>query len=195
MINLNAHWVNGKTYRELFEEGLEGKSDQYFYNLYTNLELLPIVFPNYVHNIETAKEYVINDYELGPDTYINWSDISDTQKHIAFNQDYNNILDNEDMLNLQVTAMTREFSVVAHAVSEIAGVDLDNDFGLAQRASDMSQRNLIDEDTGEENVIIQSSPEQERLNRRLARLVDPMLYVITYCLMSEKNLRSIDIWL
>nr|QBK93235.1 MAG: hypothetical protein LCPAC403_03690 [Pithovirus LCPAC403] len=148
--------------------------------------MLPIVFPDYVHNIETAKEYVANDYEPGPDKYIVWNEIPKAGRYIAFNQEYN---------NLQVTAMTREFSVVAHVVSEINGLDLNNDFGLAQRASDMSQRNLFDEGTGEENVIIQSSPEQDRMNRRLARLIDPMLYVITYCLMSSKNLRSIDIWL
>ncbi len=197
MINLNANWVNGKTYRELLEEGLESKSDQYFYDLYDDLELLPIVFPDYVHNIETAKEYVVNDYELEFEYVLDivWDEISDTKKYITFNHVYNNILNNEDMLNLQVTAMTREFSVVAHAVSEIRGYSLDNDFGLAQRASDISQHNLIDEDTGKPFLIMQSNSEQANMNRRLAKLIDPMLYVITYCLMSSKNLRIIDIWL
>nr|QBK93085.1 MAG: uncharacterized protein LCPAC403_02190 [Pithovirus LCPAC403] len=195
MINLNANWVNNKTYRELFEEGLESKNDQYFYDLYNNIGLLPIVFPNYVHNIETAKKYVANDYKSESDLDIEWDEMPEEERYIAFNQEYNNILQHEDMLNIQITAMTREFSVVAHAVSEIRGLNLDNDFGLAQRASDMSQRNLMDEDTGEPFLIIKSDLGQERMNRRLARLIDPMLYVITYCLMSVKNLRRIDIWL
>ena len=144
---------------------------------------MSIVFPDYVHNIETAKDYVANDYEPGPDKYIVWDELSKTGKHIAFDQNYNNILENEDMLNLQVTAMTREFSIVAHAVAEIAGVDLDNDFGLAQRAS------------GGKFPVIDSSSKQKRMNRRWAKLIDPMFYLASYCLMSRKNLTTINIWL
>ena len=199
MINLNTNWVNGKTYNELFEEGLESKNDFYFrdlfHDLYPNLVLLPIVFPDYVHNNETAKEYLFN-----PELSMSWSGVSvslEYDKELTydeFNEDYDNILESENRINLQATIMTREFSVVAHAVAEIRGTHLRNDFGLAQTASDMSQKNIVDQDTNEFYPIIESYPKQKRMNRRLASLINPMLYVITYCLMNIRNLTRIDIW-
>ena len=64
MINLNANWVNGKTYRELFEEGLKSKSNNnYFRDLYNDYDLLLIVFPEYVHVTEDAIYYVTHDPE------------------------------------------------------------------------------------------------------------------------------------
>ena len=161
---------------------------------YNNLRLLPIVFPYYVHNMETAKEYVTNDYDPEPLMYINWNGTF-AGKHSAFNVDNSNILNNVDMINLQVTSMTREFSVVAHAVAEIKGFKSYNEFGLAQIVSGMSQvSNFTYEDTGEYLELIVSNPEQERMNRRLVRLVDPILYIITYCLMSVRDLTVINIW-
>ena len=34
MINLNQEWINGKTYQQLFDEGMEEKNENYFYDLY-----------------------------------------------------------------------------------------------------------------------------------------------------------------
>ena len=195
MINLNANWVNGKTYKELFEEGLESKSDAYFYDLYHDLQLLPIVFPDYVHNIETAKESVIIDF--GTEISYSIGQMTDNEKmrvYYQFNQENRGLLVDEDMIKLQVTTMTREFSVVAHAVAEIRGIYLTHDFGLAQTASEISQISSSDIDTGMKTGSIQSDSNQDRMNRRLAKLIDPMLYIITYCLMSRKNLSLIDIW-
>ncbi len=42
MINLNVHWVNGKTYKKLFEEGLD--DNNHFLKLYHDFNLLPVVF-------------------------------------------------------------------------------------------------------------------------------------------------------
>ena len=196
MINLNANWVNGKTYRELFEEGLKSKNNNYFRDLYNDYDLLPIVFPEYVHGVEDAIYYITND----PESLVDWiqegqvSKSDKTEAYEQFNLAYNNILEDEDMINLQVATMTREFSIIAHASSEIKGLHTSNDFGLAQIASDMSQKNTIDENTGDPFPYIVSNDKQERMNRKLTKLIDPMLYVITYCLMSRRNLSLINIW-
>ena len=196
MINLNANWVNGKTYKELFEEGLKSKSNNYFQDLYNDYDLLPIVFPEYVHNTEDAIYYVTND----PESLVDWiregqiSKSDKTEAYEQFNLDYNNILEDENMINLQVATMTREFSVIAHAVAEIKGLHLSNDFGLAQIASAMSQRGIIDANTGDLFLHIVSNDKQEKINRKLAKLIDPMIYVITYCSMSRRNLSFIDMW-
>nr|QBK92468.1 MAG: F-box domain protein [Pithovirus LCPAC401] len=198
MINLNAHWVNGKTYKELFEEGLESKSSNYFHDLYYgfDFDVASVVFPNHVHNIETAKEYVINDPETARLlTRIGNSDLDKKYFFAQFNHTYNGILDDENRLKLQITTMIREFSVVAHAVAEIEGTYLHHNFGLAQLDSQLdsqlSHELLIDED---EDLIIDLDPTQNIMNQRLFKLIDPMLYVISYCLVSMKSLSLIDIW-
>ncbi len=198
MINLNAHWVNGKTYRELFEEGLESKSNNYFRDLYHSFsyDILPIIFPDYVHDIESAKEYLIND----PETLITWvymRNSSEDRKEealVRFNQENNYILYDEKMIELQVTTMTREFSVVALAVSEIKGKQVNSDFGLAQIVSERSGQYSHDMNWKFYFPDIYSDEHQNEMNRRLSKFIDPMLYLITYCLMSRKNLSFIDIW-
>nr|QBK92469.1 MAG: uncharacterized protein LCPAC401_01070 [Pithovirus LCPAC401] len=191
MINLNANWVNGKTYKELFEEGLKSKSNNYFRDLYNDYDLLPIVFPEYVHDIETAKDYLVND----PETVLEFANVGHAEESdkmwafSQFNQWNNYILDDEKMLKSQIITMTREFSVVAHAVAEIRGTYLDNNFGLAQMAE---KSNFTDDETGERSI--ESTPKQDKMNIRLSNFIDPMLYVITYCLMSRKNLSLIATW-
>ncbi len=188
MINLNANWVNGKTYKELFQEALK-LNDNYFFDLYSDQNLLPMVFPDYVNNIETAKAYAINPKE----TIISWVNVynenmTDNEKEETydyFNRDYDNILDDEDMIKNQVLGMTREFSILAHASAEIEGRYADDQFGLAQ---------LAFKDTGDEDLVIIADANQKKMNERLIKLVDPMLYVMSYCLMSRKNLSLIHIW-
>ncbi len=193
MINLNATWVNGKTYKKLFEEGLEGKNEDYFYNLYYgfDFDVVSVVFPDYVHNIETAKEYVINDPEtVASLTHVDMSDIEKRYALAQFNHTYNGILDDENRFKLQITTMTREFSVVAHAVAEIQGVYLVHNFGLTQLDSQLSQNGPSDD----EGLISNSDWIQNIMNQRLSKLIDPMLYLISYCLVSRKSLSLIDIW-
>ena len=192
MINLNANWVNGKTYKELFEDGL-GDDEDYFLRLYRDFKLLTVMFPDYVHDIETAKEYAIRE-TLVSLVHINLvPDSTKKEVYDQFNLMYNDILNDEKMLEKQITTMTREFSVVAHAVAEIKGFHMNNDFGLAQIASDMSESNMVyhkDEDF----LVIDSNPKQRRMNRRWAKLIDPMFYLFAYCLMSRENLNLIYIW-
>nr|QBK93084.1 MAG: F-box domain protein [Pithovirus LCPAC403] len=193
MINLNANWVNGKTYKKLFEEGLESKSNSYFYDLYYgfDFDVGSIVFPDYVYDIETAKEYVINDPETAASLiHVGMSDLEKKYALAQFNHTYNGILDDENRIKLQITTMTREFSVIAHAVAEIEGTYLYHNFGLAQLDSQLSQSLPIDD----EGLISNSDWIQNTMNQRLSKLIDPMLYVISYCLVSRKRLSLIDIW-
>nr|QBK93238.1 MAG: uncharacterized protein LCPAC403_03720 [Pithovirus LCPAC403] len=172
MINLNAHWVNGKTYKELFEEGLD--DDRYF----NDILLFSIVFPDYVTNIETAKDYLVND----PETIIrrtNVGNMSDREKETVygeFNHYHQDILDDEKMLDIQITDMTRELSVVIHAVYEIQNY---REFGLAQSAECEND--------------LRSTSKQTEMNKRVNEFIDPMLYILSFCLMSRKNLSLLDI--
>ncbi len=183
MINLNANWVNGKTYRELLEEGLG--NDSYFHDLYEDLELLPVVFPDYVYDIETAEEYVIN-------TLIDAE--TDDEQEVAledFNRDNRDILNDEDVLYLQLDSMTREFSVVAYAVAEIR--QLYSRYGLSRMIAQM-KRNDRYKDTEEENIDIRGKIDKE-LAKLLEKQFDPMLYIIFYSMRDIENLSfRIDVW-
>ncbi len=106
--------------------------------------------------------------------------MSDSEKKEVYYQENDDIPNDEKMLKSQ---MIREFYIVAHAVAEIGGTYLCEDFGLAQIAS------------GEEFPVIDSSSKQKRMNRKWAKLIDLTFYLTSYCLMSRKNLTTINIWL
>ncbi len=181
MINLNANWINGKTYRELFEEGLESKNDKYFCDLYNNLGLLPIIFPDYVYDIDSAEEYVINNL-IDAET--------DDEQEIAleqFNRDHRDILNDDDIFYLQLDSMTREFSVVAHAVSDIRRFY--SRYGLARMVAQVTWRDRY-EDTEEENIDI-----RDKIDKELEKLFDPMFYIISYSMRDIEYLsHTTDVW-
>nr|QBK92850.1 MAG: uncharacterized protein LCPAC401_04880 [Pithovirus LCPAC401] len=186
MININERWVNGKTYKELFDEGLEGKD--YFKDLYDKHDLIKTVFPTYVTNIGTAKEFLMND----DDSPIGWVGNVPSEYLTLFNSLNKHILDDKSRLQKQISMMTREFSVVAHAVAEIIGTYSDYNFGLASLASEK-----ISFEQGEDvsrQVDEHSSPKQSEITRRLSKIIDPNLYIMTYSFMSLYNLSEINVW-
>nr|QBK92801.1 MAG: uncharacterized protein LCPAC401_04390 [Pithovirus LCPAC401] len=189
MINLGHIWINGKTYQELFNEGLESKSNDYFKDLYRKYDLIKIVFPAYVTDIKTAKEFLENDDDSSIQSYYG-ADMPGLIK--LFNSLNKDILKNVDKLQKQITTMTREFSVVAHSVSEIRGSNSDYNFGLASMASEQ-----ISFEQGQDvsHQFDSHTPiNQAEITRRLTKFIDPNLYIMTYSFMSLYNLAEINVW-
>nr|QBK92861.1 MAG: hypothetical protein LCPAC401_04990 [Pithovirus LCPAC401] len=193
MINLNQKWINEKTYKELFDEGLESESDTYFKDLYDENDLMTIIFPSYVKDIRTAKMSILSF----KDSLIRWNpympDISDECEKEAYeeiNEDYDNILEDEDKLKKQAFGMTREFSVVASASAEIRGTWADNSFGLSSIAAEKLCYATCSEETGE---LVYSNKIQNKI-KKLTRVIDPNLYIMTYSIMSLYNLWFLDVW-
>nr|QBK93195.1 MAG: hypothetical protein LCPAC403_03290 [Pithovirus LCPAC403] len=188
MINLNQKWVNGKTYQQLFDESLESKSNDYFKDLYEKHNVMRIIFPAHVTDIEIAKDFILNDQDS---PMIEWNDPGDDRIE-EFNLKYNNILNSTDTLQNHISKMTRELSIVAHAATEIRGTSSDYGFGLASSATEYwayeqgyNMHNQVD---------THSSTKQAEMTRRLSKFIDPNLYIMTYSIMSLYNLSEITIW-
>ncbi len=194
MINLNQTWINGKTYKQLFDESLESKSNDYFKDLYKKYDLLTIIFPSYVKDIRTAKLAVLNH----EDSLSNWArsfigQISERDENIIYeeiNEEYDDILENEVRLKKQIAGMTKEFVVIAFASSEIRGTYSDNSFGLSSASTDNSAYQDLDEDS-----IIAEIPIESKIKiKKLTKFIDPNLYILTYSIMSLYSLWVLDVW-
>nr|QBK93587.1 MAG: uncharacterized protein LCPAC404_02910 [Pithovirus LCPAC404] len=189
MINLNETWVNGKTYKELLDESLESKNDNYFKDLRDKYKLGEIIFPSYVHDIQTAKEFVLTRESWGSDSTESMPEEEKITIYERFNRNNGNILEDENRLKKQVAGMTREFAVIVFASAEIKGTYTHNNFGL----SSLMSQNLYYSDFSED-VGIELSTEAELKIKKLTRMVDPNLYIMTYSVMSPNNLVNLDIW-
>nr|QBK93186.1 MAG: uncharacterized protein LCPAC403_03200 [Pithovirus LCPAC403] len=194
MINLNQTWVNGKTYRELFDESLESKDNNYFKDLRKKYDLLTIIFPSYVEDIETAKLAVLNpDDSLSRWARTSIGQISEEDGdgiYEEINEDYENILQDEDRLKKQAFGMTREFVVVACASAEIRGTFSSNNFGLSSAAVE----NLAYTDVTSDSIIAEIPIESKIKIKKLAKFIDPNLYILTYSIMSLYSLWVLDVW-
>nr|QBK93594.1 MAG: F-box-like protein [Pithovirus LCPAC404] len=191
MINLNQKWVNEKTYKELFDESLKSESDTYFKDLYDEYHLITIIFPSYVKDIITAKESVLSfkDSLIRWNPYIPISEESENEAYEEINEDYDNILEDENRLKKQAIGMTREFSVIALASSEIRGTYSNNSFGLSSAAEEILCYADCSEKTGEMEY-----GDLKIKIKKLTRIVDPNLYIMTYSVMPLYNLWFLDVW-
>ena len=176
MINLNQKWVNGKTYKELFDESLVSKNDDYFENLYYDYDLLPLIFPSYVKDIQTAKLAMLDSENSYINIYI-------------CNRLYDNILEDEGRLKKLIAGMTREFTVIAFASKEIKGEASNNSFGL----SSVAEENAYFAEFSDKIPLMEISNKLKDKIKKLTRIVDPNLYIMTYSIMSLHNLFRLDV--
>nr|QBK93593.1 MAG: uncharacterized protein LCPAC404_02970 [Pithovirus LCPAC404] len=194
MINLNETWINGKTYKELLDESLESKSNDYFKDLYKKYDLMTIIFPSYVKDIRTAKLAVLNpDESLSDWTRSSIGQIPEEDGSISYgeiNEEFNDILKSENKLKKQAAGMTREFVVIAFASAEIRGTYSSNSFGLSSAA----EENLVYTDVTEDIVVAEIPIESKIKIKRLAKFIDPNLYILTYSTMSLYSLWVLDVW-
>nr|QBK92852.1 MAG: uncharacterized protein LCPAC401_04900 [Pithovirus LCPAC401] len=197
MINLNQKWVNGKTYKELFDESLESKSDTYFKDLYEKYDLMTVIFPSYVKDIRTAKLAIL-DEETTMDLWIRQGgglggQVTEEDENVIFenfNSDFDNILEDEVRLKKQVAGMTREFAVITSASAEIRGTHSNNSIGLSTAAGE----NMHITNTTGDILYMNIRPEDEAKIAKLTKLVDPNLYILTYSVMSLYSLWVLDVW-
>ena len=172
MINLREKWIDGKTYGELFNEALKSDDDEFFRKILIKHEadyVDPVVYSEFVEDLKSAEEDLFDRYPGY--TYDDFDEYG-----IMFHED-----ENELQRNLKV--MSREFSVIGHAFGEIRGRDAEAtyEYGLAGLA-----RGPKDTPGLEDSKI------QTVKNIRL--LVDPILYIMTYSIMSLNDLNRIYIW-
>nr|QBK92851.1 MAG: hypothetical protein LCPAC401_04890 [Pithovirus LCPAC401] len=187
MINLNQKWVNGKTYKELFDEGLESKNNDYFNDLYEKYKMKSIIFPSYVVDIETAEDFVAHD----DDSPVKQFYAPDDEIIENFNSMYN-ILNSIDNLQKHISEMTREFSVVAHAVNEIRRTSSDYGFGLASSVTEYWAAEQWED--VHNHIDTHSSTKKAEMIKRLSKFIDPNLYIMTYSFMSLYNLSEVSMW-
>nr|QBK92818.1 MAG: uncharacterized protein LCPAC401_04560 [Pithovirus LCPAC401] len=197
MINLNQEWINGKTYKELFDESLESKSDNYFKDLYDQHNLLKIIFPFYVKDIRTAKLAIL-DPETTTDLWIqqggglNGLVTKEDENTVLkeFNSEFDNILEDEVKLRKQTAGMTREFAVITSASAEIRGTHSEYSIGLSTAAGE----NMHIINTTGNILYVHITPEKEMKIKELTKFVDPNLYILTYSVMSLYSLWVLDVW-
>nr|QBK93159.1 MAG: uncharacterized protein LCPAC403_02930 [Pithovirus LCPAC403] len=197
MINFNQTWINGKTYKELFDESLESKNNTYFKDLYNQFNLMTVIFPSYVKDIETAKLSIL-DEETTTDLWVHQGgelhgQITEESKNTVyenFNSEFDNILKDEDKLKRQSDGMTRELVVIAFASAEIRGTSSEYSVGLSSDAGE----NLRIANTTGDVLYVDISDETEMKIKKLTKLVDPNLYIMIYSVMSIYNLWALDVW-
>ncbi len=168
MINLRQQWINGKTYGELLEESLKSNDDEFFEDLLKEhgVRMFPVVvYSDFVNDLKTAEEDVFGRYP-------NFNDNNLDNYGIMLHTD-------ENKLQSNLKAMTREFSVISHVFAELHGLnqELDNDYGLA---CPMNRRR--------EYIYDKSQMRKIRL------LADPILYVMTYSFMDLNDLNRINMF-
>nr|QBK93004.1 MAG: hypothetical protein LCPAC403_01380 [Pithovirus LCPAC403] len=129
-----------------------------------------IVFPEHVDDIKNANEYLFDAHDR--------IDFSIFIKYHGYGMSYS-----EADLQRHLRLMTREFSVIAHAVGEMSGEYSVEGFALASSQAD----------TNEESI--ENSPEERIKMQKIIKLfMNPILYVMTYSIMSLKNLSSINVY-
>ena len=167
MINLGQEWIDGKTYGELLKEGLESNDHRFFGKILEKYKIGSIVFPEYVDDIKSTDDYLRNTYESSSE---------------LLNIYTSGIPNNEAALQNHLRIMTREFSVIAHAVAAMNGSYSELGFALA------SSQDAI------EVGIEQTAEERAKMQKIVKLFIDPILYVMTYSIMNLKNLFSIGVF-
>ena len=172
MINLRQKWIDGRTYGELFDEALESNDDEFFRKVITKHGVDHVDASVYSEFVEDLKSAEVDLFRRYPNyTYDDFDE-------------YGIVLhENEDELQRNLKVMTREFSVIGHAFAEIRGSDVEStdEYGLAC----LGRQSKYTAGLGNSEL-------QNAKNIRL--LVDPILYVMTYSLMSLNDLNRIYIW-
>ncbi len=192
MINLNEIWLEGKTYGDLFYEGLESESDNYFKDLFDEHKIQKVVFPPNTTDIEVAKRFIIDSFASSRSRGLTKSRRLRSRGRIAtdpyeeFNTKYPGIM--RDLEN-QVYLMTRELSVITLAVAEIRGI-YSGPFTPSRGLGLSSLTAVYNQVTshGYQPNLIRVSAKQREISKKIARLIDPMFYVMTYSTMLSKEL-------
>lgn len=172
MINLGQEWIDGQTYGELFDEALESDDDEFFRKILMKHGinyLHSTVYSDFVEDLKSAEVDLFNRHP------------GYTHKDI---DEYGIVLHgNEDELQKNLRVMTREFSVIGHAFAELRGRDIApiDEYGLACLGRQEKYT------PGLEDSEIQ-------IAKDIRLLVDPILYVMTYSIMSLNDLNRIYIW-
>ena len=168
MINLGQEWIEGKTYGELLKRGLESDDRRFFGKLLEEYKILDIVFPENIDDVKNADTYLSNTHDFD----------------YAFFLAYANGMSNSEAdLQRHLRLMTREFSVIAHAVAGMNGSYSAMGFALASSQADIT-----------EDEIEQTAEERVKMQKIITLFIDPILYVMTYSIMNLKNLSSIDVY-
>ncbi len=196
MINLNTKWNDEKSYKDLFCEALESKSDDYFNKLFKKHKLYKIVFPPYVEEIEEAKEFIIDAlYSTIGEARLGRKKARQRKREDHYKQfdvQFPEIMEN---LEHQTHLMTGELATIALAVIEIRG-NLQRTYSRSYRFGLSTLANIHNslEGLNPNPVFIKASVDQIRLSNMTAKLVDPELYIMTYSIMSYKTLTILSVY-
>ncbi len=168
MINIAQEWIEGKTYGKVMKEGLDDDY-RFFGKLLEKYKIGQYVFPEYVDDIKSADAYLSNTHGFDYEFFIEY--------------DTHGMSDSEADLQRHLRLMTREFSVIAHAVGEMSGEYSEGGFALASSQADDIEGSI--ENTPEERV---------KMQKIVKLFMDPILYVMTYSIMNLKNLSDIEVF-
>ncbi len=163
MINLGKEWINGQTYGELLEEGT--KNDNLFAGILTKYQIPDVqvfVYSESVNNLKSAG--------------IEYSNVIEFDFTIAQLNALGFGPTDENIVQRVLKVVTREFSVIMHAV-----VEAKRYYGLISLGRD--QENDIDDLRGRDL----------KTSKEIRSLVDPILYVMMYSLHSVNTLNRIDL--
>nr|QBK93270.1 MAG: hypothetical protein LCPAC403_04040 [Pithovirus LCPAC403] len=163
MINLGKEWIDGQTYGELLEEATKGDNElfvRFFKEILTKYRIPRSQVFVYSQSVEDLKSAEI-DYclSLHPDNTI------------ARLKAINIGPTDEDTLQHVLRVVTREFSVIMHAVSE------------AKR-----YYSLFSSGQEWEEEIDQLQDKELKTSKEIKSLVDPIPYVMMYSLQTVKTL-------
>ena len=183
MINLNAIWDGHESYRKLFKRGLDDPSPDLLQSYMGDSLVSSFVFPGYVVDMKSAKRFILTTYLDSNERISNdFETKEDYEQYFEeFNSENGGILDSEEFIEEHLRKMTREFSIITHAVSEIKKDFGKHKYGLANIVA------VTNSDT-------EPTAKQNRMNDKIMLFIDPMLYVMSYCLMTNENLSSTPIW-
>lgn len=174
MINLRKEWIDQITYGVLLEESL--KNDRgFFINILRKHDILPskvYVYPEIDEDLENVYPEFVKGLENIP--------IEHLSAHFGYTIDDLKVagMGPGDVMLLHriLKVVTREFSVIMHAVDEMKG-----------------HYNLFSSGQEWEHNMNELTDNEIQVANRIKLLVDPIPYVMRYSLLSIYNLNAIEL--
>nr|QBK93183.1 MAG: hypothetical protein LCPAC403_03170 [Pithovirus LCPAC403] len=164
MINLRKEWIDGQTYGELFEEGM--RDDNLFAGILNKHQIPRMQVHVYSESVVDFKSAEI-DHAL---SCAGFSLEELRELHIGPTD--------EDTVQRVLRVVTREFSVIMHAVSE------------AKRYYSLFSLGEFWQDS-----LIELQDRDLKTSKGIRSLVDPIIYVMMYSFHSIDTLNTIDLCL
>ncbi len=170
MINLGEEWINGRTYGELFRNGLDSKEDRYIDTLVDEYDVGTKPFSEHITTFEQAKDYVIKAHGGRTRRRSNEVIIDD------FNRTHNNILYDRQRFERHLKVMTKSLYIIKTSVKDVR---FENKHGSTV--------------LGHFNMYSDLNEDEQQKMRKIVTFVDPILYIMSTILFNNAQSASFNL--